>query len=106
MKPNQPIQSMAAPMTASGMECGRASVFQEVLLGSKPVRGPSTMATISEATPAVVWMTMPPAKSMAPPRLTQSATTGVAGGPSSFISQSPSVASHPPPHTQWPARTR
>ena len=72
LKPNQPTQSSAAPAMVSAGACGSISVR------GQPMRLPSSRATTSAETPAVVWTTMPPAKSSVPNRL----------------------ASQPPPHTQ------
>src|SRR5512146_348273 len=72
LNPNQPNQSSEAPSRASGM-----------LLGSmvslpKPMRLRITSAMASAENPALMWTTVPPAKSRAP-----------------------SWASQPPPQTQW-----
>jgi hypothetical protein len=72
LKPNQPTQSMPAPVTVMVMLCGIMGV------SGKPRRGPSTRAATSEATPAVMCTTVPPAKSY-----------------------SPMEPSQPPPQTQW-----
>src|SRR5687768_4030215 len=60
LKPNQPTQSMPAPVTVIVMLCGGIGVLP------KPVRGPSTSAQTSDATPAVMCTTVPPAKSSRP----------------------------------------
>src|SRR5579884_3641801 len=54
LKPNQPIQSKVAPMTARGMLCGTIISCPKFFLL------PSTRAAASEPMPALVWMTMPP----------------------------------------------
>ena len=71
LKPNQPNQSSPAPSSVNGTLCGRNA------WRAKSLRGPSTSAATSAATPAFTCTTVPPAKSSAP-----------------------SVASQPPPHTQ------
>src|SRR5215831_11396584 len=53
LKPNQPTQSSAAPMKVSTMLCA----------GPVSLRGPSMMAHINPATPALICTTVPPAKS-------------------------------------------
>src|SRR5215211_2397879 len=60
LKPNHPIQSRVAPMTARGILCGT------MISGPKFFLRPSTRAAASEARPALVWITMPPAKSNTP----------------------------------------
>jgi len=72
LKPNQPTHSMAVPaMVSPGLCAGRSCC-------GWPLRRPSMVATTNAETPAVVWTTKPPAKSI-----------------------TPSSASQPPPHTQW-----
>ena len=73
LKPNQPTQSMAAPITVNGRLCGG--------IGSrpKPLRRPITIAAASAETPEEMWTTVPPAKSSAPIARSQP----------------------PTPHTQW-----
>jgi hypothetical protein len=71
LKPYQPTQSRPAPVIVKAGECGGRSVLL------KPLRGLIIHARISAAMPAVVWTTMPPAKSSVPPCCNQ-----------------------PPPHTQ------
>ena len=59
LKPNQPTHSMPAPtMVSHGLR--RLQRRREI------PRGPSTTRTTSAETPAVVWTTMPPAKSRRP----------------------------------------
>src|SRR5581483_2053034 len=60
LKPNQPIQSRVAPMTASGILWGT------MISGPKFFLRPSTSAAASDPKPALVWMTIPPAKSNTP----------------------------------------
>ena len=72
MKPNQPTHSIAAPAMVMPGLCGGITWL------GKPRRAPIVSAQTSAATPAEVWTTMPPAKSI-----------------------TPSVASQPLPHTQW-----
>ena len=55
LKPNQPTQSMPAPSTVKGSECGGIAVC------GKPRRGPTTSAVTSAAVPAFTCTTMPPA---------------------------------------------
>src|SRR4051812_48106243 len=60
LKPNQPNQRMPVPSNVNGSECGgMASPGQ-------PRRFPRTITTASAATPALMWTTVPPAKSRAP----------------------------------------
>jgi len=72
LKPNQPNQSRAAPRRVRGTLWGRMA------WRPKSFRGPRAKAATSPATPALMWTTVPPAKSKAPraPR-------------------------NPPPQTQW-----
>ena len=72
LKPNQPTQSMQAPVTVNGRLWGGIAVV------GKPRRLPSTKAATSAATPALICTTEPPAKS-----------------------RNPRSPSQPPPHTQW-----
>ena len=72
LNPNQPTHSRPAPAMVSAGLCGSISVL------GKPWRLPSSTAMTSAETPAVVWTTIPPAKSSVP----------------SF------AESQPPPHTQ------
>ena len=60
LKPNQPTHSMPAPVTVMVMLCGIIGVCM------KPRREPSTTAATRAATPAVMWTTVPPAKSSRP----------------------------------------
>src|ERR1700751_4133758 len=53
LKPNQPTHNSEAPMKVSTMLCA----------GPESLRGPSMMAHISPATPALICTTVPPAKS-------------------------------------------
>ena len=75
LKPNQPNQSKPVPSTAKGRLCGG-----DVWFGC-PLRRPRTIAATRAETPALMWTTVPPAKSRAP---------------------SPKPKKPPPlPHTQW-----
>ena len=71
LKPNQPTHSIPAPVKLIVRLCG--------IIGEErnPCLGPSTTAVISAPTPAVIWTTVPPAKSI-----------------------NPISANHPPPQTQ------
>ena len=71
LKPNQPNHRIAAPSMTNGMLCGR-------WLGSlpKPLRLPMISTRISAATPALMWTTVPPAKSIAGPRAWPIAPSG------------------------------
>ena len=60
LKPNQPTQSMPVPATVSVRLWGGIGVV------GQPRRTPSTSATTSAATPAVMCTTIPPAKSNTP----------------------------------------
>ena len=60
LKPNQPTHNNPAPATV------RAGLWGNISVLGKPIRLPSISATISAETPAVVWTTMPPAKSITP----------------------------------------
>ena len=71
LNPNQPTQSMPAPITVSGRLCGGMGV------AGKPLRLPSKMAATKPATPALMCTTVPPAKS-----------------------KTPMLPIHPPPHAQ------
>ena len=79
LKPNQPNHSRAAPSMTSGRLWG--------FIGSlpKPLRAPTTRARTRPATPALMWTTVPPAKS-----------TG-----SAIAAKGPSPLSRPPPQTMW-----
>src|SRR6185437_13409114 len=72
LKPNQPTHSMPAPAMVMPGLCGGLRRC------GKPLRAPIIIAVTSAETPAVVWTTMPPAKSIVP-----------------------SIASQPPPQIQW-----
>jgi hypothetical protein len=72
LKPNQPTHNMPAPATVSVRLWGGSAWVP------KPLRGPSTRAATRAATPAVMWTTVPPAKS-----------------------SKPICISQPPPQTQW-----
>ena len=72
LNPNQPTQSMAAPVTHMVTLWGGMGVL------GNPLRLPTMMQATRAATPALIWTTVPPAKSMAPHRLRS-----------------------PPPHTMW-----
>src|SRR3989475_10464833 len=60
LKPNHPNQSTEAPRITYGMLLGRLSNR------STPCRRPMTRAAATAETPAAVWTTRPPAKSMTP----------------------------------------
>ncbi len=72
LKPNQPTHSSEAPIRLRIRLCGA------MLSTPYPFRLPTTRQATRPATPALMWTTVPPAKSRtpAPPR-------------------------KPPPHTQW-----
>src|SRR5919108_4159563 len=72
LNPNQPIHSNVAPITASGILWGT------MISGPKFFLLPKTTAAAREAIPALVWITIPPAKS-----------------------KTPRSASHPLPQIQW-----
>src|SRR5919106_2216977 len=72
LNPNQPIHSRLAPRTARGMLWGT------MISGPKFLLRPKTKAAAMDASPALVWITMPPAKS-----------------------KTPRSASQPRPHIQW-----
>ncbi len=76
LKPNQPIHNSAAPAMVSEGLCGSIS------WRGKPWRLPTSAAATSAETPAVVWTTIPPAKSSVP-----------------------IAASQPLPQTQWATGT-
>ena len=57
LKPNQPNQRMPAPIMTSVRLCGRIDSF------GQPTRLRSRMARARPATPALMWMAVPPAKS-------------------------------------------
>ena len=56
LKPNQPTQSIEAPIIVSATLCGRAFDF----------RFPITSAATKPAIPELMWTTVPPAKSKTP----------------------------------------
>ena len=58
LKPNQPNHSSAAPSMTNGRLCGRIGSLP------KPLRLPITRASTRAATPALMWTTVPPAKSI------------------------------------------
>lgn len=60
LKPNQPTDSSAAPAIVRAGLCGSRGVL------GKPARLPIRIAMASAETPAVVWTTIPPAKSSVP----------------------------------------
>ena len=60
LNPNQPTQSIAAPTTVYPRLFGGIGVF------GYPLRLPSAMHAASPATPALMWTTVPPAKSRIP----------------------------------------
>src|SRR2546422_320223 len=60
LNPNQPNQRTEAPRITYGMLFGRLS------RRSTPFRRPMTSAAATAETPAAVWTTRPPAKSMTP----------------------------------------
>src|SRR5512136_495121 len=72
LNPNQPNQSIAAPRRAKGMFEG------SMLYSPNPLRFPMTRAIARAPNPALIWTTVPPAKSSAP-----------------------IAAIKPPPQTQW-----
>ena len=62
LKPNQPNHRMPVPSNVRGSECGG-----DGWLG-QPRRRPITITATSAAIPALMWTTVPPAKSSAPRR--------------------------------------
>src|SRR5699024_10525170 len=60
LKPNQPNHSRAVPSTVIGMLCGLCAV-------EKRARRPMMTTSTSAEMPALMWTTVPPAKSMAGP---------------------------------------
>src|SRR5205085_1746975 len=60
LNPNQPNHSSPAPRSVNGTLCGT------IADDPCPVRGPTTSAATSAATPAFTCTTVPPAKSSAP----------------------------------------
>src|SRR2546430_14556982 len=71
LNPNQPNQRTEAPRITYGMLFGRLS------RRSTPFRRPMTSAAATAETPAAVWTTKPPAKSMTPRGLSHPATPQV-----------------------------
>jgi len=69
LKPYQPNQRRPVPRATSGMECGSRSSTRRL---------PTKRTDASAAIPAMLWTTMPPAKS-----------------------STPQLAINPPPHTMW-----
>ena len=85
LNPNQPKARMKQPTIAIGMWCPGIAFGVPSLL-NLPRRGPSILAPTKASTPPVMWTTEEPAKSTWPcPRL----------------KLLPSLASQPPPHTQF-----
>src|SRR5918996_555358 len=72
LNPNQPNHRIAAPVMTIGTLCGTKASLPY------PRRRPRYTMAARAAAPALMWTTVPPAKSSAP-----------------------KVPSHPPPHTQW-----
>src|SRR5205807_7922235 len=68
LKPNHPNHSTEAPRITYGMLFGRLS------RRATPFRRPMTSAAATAETPAAVWTTKPPAKSMTPSDLSQPPT--------------------------------
>src|SRR6476659_151688 len=62
LNPNQPNQSRPVPSNVSGSECGGVGWL------GHPRRRPMTITATSAAIPALMWTTVPPAKSSAPRR--------------------------------------
>ena len=60
LNPNHPNQRMAAPNTTNGTLCGTNACWPY------PLRFPRYNTQARAATPALMWTTVPPAKSMAP----------------------------------------
>src|SRR5215471_15310063 len=60
LNPNQPTQSIDAPMTANGRLCGGVGTFP------KPTRLPMIRTATSAEIPELICTTVPPAKSSAP----------------------------------------
>ena len=90
LKPNQPNQRMPVPMSVSGSECGGIACF------GQPRRLPNTSTTASAAMPALMWTTVPPAKSRAPRRNSQplGENTQCATGEYTRIAHSPRNHTH------------
>ena len=90
LKPNQPNHSRPAPIIVSGTLWGRMATLP------KPTRLPMTRARTRPAMPALMWTTVPPAKSMG----AMVATPLVA--PNRCAARPESVLdSRPPPQTMW-----
>ncbi len=90
LKPNQPNQSRPAPIMTSGTLCGRIATLP------KPTRLPTTRARTRAAIPALMWTTVPPAKSIG--------ATLAAPSVEPYTSEERLVSapeSRPPPHTMW-----
>ncbi|CAB4896027.1 unannotated protein [freshwater metagenome] len=60
LKPNQPNHSSPAPISTSGIECGRIDSLRQ------PIRLPRTNAIANPAAPALMCTAVPPAKSSTP----------------------------------------
>ena len=60
LKPNHPNHSMPLPSRVRGREWGG------IVSSGQPLRLPSTRMTARAAMPALMWTTVPPAKSRAP----------------------------------------
>ena len=58
LNPNQPNHSRPAPIMTTGTLCGRMAILP------KPSRLPTMIARTRPAMPALMWTTVPPAKSM------------------------------------------
>ena len=90
LNPNQPNHSRPAPSMTTGTLCGRMA------WEPKPRRLPTISASTRPAIPALMWTTVPPAKSMG----STSATPSVA--PKILADRPPSAPDRtPPPHTMW-----
>ena len=74
LKPNQPNHSRPAPIIVSGTLCGRIATLP------KPRRLPTTRARTRPAIPALMWTTVPPAKSIGATLATPSVTPKTSGG--------------------------
>ena len=60
LKPNQPTHRIEAPTMVNVIECGA------IMSRPKPARLPTNRQPTSAAMPALMWTTVPPAKSSAP----------------------------------------
>ena len=90
LKPNQPNHSRPAPIMVSGTLCGRIEILP------KPIRLPTTRASTRPAIPALMWTTVPPAKSIG----TTLAVPSVE--PKIRLDRLVSLAERrPPPQTMW-----